>query len=122
MTEFGALRDLFAAERTLLAWNRTSVSLMAFGFVVERFGLFLALVRKGDLGTFQRHASFFVGEAFVLLAVVVALLSMRQHRRVLRALGGGRAAGYDFRLGLWLNALVGLLGLGLSAYLVVGYA
>jgi len=121
MTESSPLRDLFAAERTLLAWNRTSVSLMAFGFVVERFGLFLALVRRGDLGTFQRHASFFVGEGFVLLAVVVALLSMRQHRRVLRALGSGQAAGYDFRLGLWLNALVGLLGLGLSAYLVVGY-
>ncbi|MBW8852498.1 MAG: DUF202 domain-containing protein [Xanthomonadales bacterium] len=121
MSESSALRDLFAAERTLLAWNRTSVSLMAFGFVVERFGLFLALVRHGDLGAFQRHASFFVGEGFVLLAIVVALLSMRQHGRVLRALGGGREAAYDFRPGLWLNALVGLLGVGLSAYLVVGY-
>lgn len=121
MTESGLLRDLFAAERTLLSWNRTSVSLMAFGFVVERFGLFLAIVREGELGTFQRHASFFVGEGFVLLAVAVALLSMRQYRRVLRALGGAADSGHDVRLGLWLNALVGLLGLGLSAYLVVGY-
>ncbi|WP_367256538.1 DUF202 domain-containing protein [Pseudomonas sp. stari2] len=33
----------FAAERTLLAWNRTSLSLMAFGFVIERSGLLLQM-------------------------------------------------------------------------------
>lgn len=32
-------RVLFAAERTLFVWTRTGISLMAFGFVVERFGL-----------------------------------------------------------------------------------
>ena len=34
MTESGALRDLFAAERTLPAWNRTWVSLLASGFAL----------------------------------------------------------------------------------------
>ena len=35
------LRDLLAAERTFLAWIRTGLALMGFGFVVARFGLFL---------------------------------------------------------------------------------
>ena len=78
----------------------------------------MAAASPGGLGSGLKAR---IVSGVVLLAVVVALLSMRQHRRVLRALGSGQAAGYDFRLGLWLNALVGLLGLGLSAYLVVGY-
>ncbi|HKF26126.1 MAG TPA: DUF202 domain-containing protein [Candidatus Acidoferrum sp.] len=35
------LRDYLAVERTFLAWIRTGVALMGFGFVVARFGLFL---------------------------------------------------------------------------------
>ena len=38
-------RVLFAAERTLLAWVRTSVTLMGLGFAVARFGVFLAVLR-----------------------------------------------------------------------------
>ena len=33
----------FAAERTLLAWIRTGLTVMAFGFLVARFGLFLRI-------------------------------------------------------------------------------
>ncbi|WP_229635499.1 YidH family protein [Pseudomonas syringae] len=39
MSDLNDPRVFFAAERTFLAWNRTSLSLMAFGFVVERSGL-----------------------------------------------------------------------------------
>ena len=37
----GTRRVHMANERTFLAWIRTSIGLMAFGFVVERFALFI---------------------------------------------------------------------------------
>ena len=39
MSDLNDPRVLLAVERTLFAWNRTGISLMAFGFVVERFAL-----------------------------------------------------------------------------------
>ena len=39
-------RVYFAAERTFLAWIRTGLALMGFGFVVARFGIFLREIRS----------------------------------------------------------------------------
>jgi len=40
------VRDYLAAEQTFLAWIRTGLAFMGFGFVVARFGLFLQQDRK----------------------------------------------------------------------------
>ena len=42
--ETGRQLVYFAAERTLMAWVRTALSLMALGFVIDRFGLVLRQV------------------------------------------------------------------------------
>ena len=47
MPESGDPRVYFAAERTLLAWIRTGLTVVGLGFVVARFGLFLRMLR-GD--------------------------------------------------------------------------
>lgn len=113
-------RIFFAAERTLFAWNRTSLSLMAFGFVVERFGLYLELqdIQKG-LGA-QRYLSFIGGLGFILLGAFVALYSVSQHRHFLQALHQmGIPQGYNARAAMYINALVGFMGLMLCLYLIL---
>lgn len=40
---------LFAAVRSLMAWGRTSISLMAFGVVIEWFDVFIAISGKQEI-------------------------------------------------------------------------
>ena len=122
MSDLNDPRVLFAAERTLLAWTRTSISLMAFGFVVERFGLFLEIVGQHEVKLFQRHFSFFVGVSFILLASFVALYSVLQHRRLLRTLRAAEIpAGYYLGTGIIVNSALAILAVALSIYLTRGF-
>src|ERR1700722_1647710 len=59
----------FAAERTFLAWIRTGLALMGFGFVVARFGLFLKEVAVGGNtpGVKSYGFSLWAGSAMVML-------------------------------------------------------
>lgn len=97
---------------------------MAFGFVIERFGLFLQISAGESLKTFtfQRHFSFSVGITFVLLASFVAIYSVFQHIKVLKTLNPAEMpAGYNRHIGIITNAVLGLLGLILTAYLIRGF-
>ena len=122
MSELNDPRVLFAAERTLLAWNRNSISLMAFGFVVERFGLFLDIVGREEIKLFQRHISFYVGISFVLLATFISVYSLWQHSRFLKTLRPVEVPrGYNLYVGMVTNGIIGLLGLALAGYLSRGF-
>lgn len=118
-------RVFFAAERTLLAWLRTGLTVMGLGFVVSRFGLFLRLLSQQAQATFghgESGASATLGVLLVLVGAVAILVAAAQHRRYVATLPqADLPASYSRAFAVVLSAMVGLLGLLLAAYLVVSH-
>lgn len=115
-------RVLFAAERTLLAWNRTSISFMAFGFVVERFGLFINIMGKEEAKFLQREISFYLGMVFVILAILISFISIYQYKNIMLSLTKDEIPkGYNIWLTAKVNGVVGILGIILIYYLYQGF-
>ncbi len=110
-------RVLFAAERTLLAWQRSAIALMGFGFVVERFGLFLQMVAHQPLSGSQRSFSLAIGVLLLLLGAAVALISARQFRQVARNLDPAVVPpGYWTQVGVSLNVIIAIIALALALH------
>jgi len=79
-----------ANERTLLAWVRTSIGLIALGFVVSRFGLYLRELAPGTSSAPPAtHHSALIGVSLVALGILLALLALRQYRTTQRQIEAG---------------------------------
>jgi putative membrane protein len=91
---------------------------MAFGFVIERFGLFVHMLAIQGANPLQRGMSFWVGLAFILLGALTSAAAITQYRRVLRNLKPVEIPeGYRVNLGVLANAAVAALGVFLTVYL-----
>lgn len=114
--------DLAANERTYLAWIRTAVSLMGFGFLIERFNVFLVYTTRGAVLNNGLHtrASEWLGLGMILLGAVLILLATRSFYRNGRLIQAAAEAPYhDSTVERVLTA--SLIALALFLVLYVGY-
>jgi putative membrane protein len=83
--------DYLAAERTFLAWIRTGLALMGFGFVVARFGLFLQEIHvvAPNVPAPPHGLSIWFGNALIATGVVMDIFAAWHHVRMVHQLNRG---------------------------------
>ena len=115
-------RVFFAAERTLLAWVRSGMAVMALGFVVAKFGLFLSLLATTDNAYHQMQSgkdfSNIFGIGLVLIGVFITLGAQLNHHLYIKTLPPEDVPKLAISwLASLLTFLVSLVGLLLTFYL-----
>ena len=113
-------RIYFAGERTFLAWIRTGLALMGFGFVVARFGMFLremAAARGEVVG--GGGGSLWAGTSLVILGVVVNLYAAIAHMQFRRGFDEGNPMPARSSFGIALAGLLAAVGMVMAVYLIL---
>ena len=115
-------RVYLAAERTFLAWIRTSLALMAFGFVIARFGLFLREIEATHAGStaVPSALSLPIGIAFVLIGALLEHLGVGPPLTVYQPIEFRKADDRaPSRLAITLALVLSAAGVGMAIYLGV---
>jgi len=102
-------RTLLAHERTLMAWIRTSTSLISFGFTIYKFFQYLqekqTAPHEGVFGPRQ------YGTLMIVIGIIALFLATVQHRRDMKDLRKHHPE-VPYSLATVLAALISLLGIG----------
>jgi putative membrane protein len=110
----------YAAERTLMAWVRVALGMMALGFVIDRFGLVLRMMpRQVSMAQHPTTYSFWTGTVLVLggaLVAVVAAIRYTGLEKRFRREGCG-APGHGLPLGVFFSLFVAFVGVAIGIYL-----
>ncbi len=116
-----SLSDYLAAERTLLAWIRTGLALMGFGFVVARFGLFLQQLQiiQHTSAAPSYGLSLWFGTALIAAGVMVFIYAGWHHHRLVQQLDRGATPCFHrTALTVAIAFFLALVGLAMAIYLV----
>jgi putative membrane protein len=91
-THLAWLRTRLAVERTMMAYMRTAISLIGFGFGIFQF--VYSLQNEPEFGSARfPNSAWYLGLALIACGVLSAAFSLMEYRRVLRYLwSGGYAA------------------------------
>jgi len=108
-------RTVMGADRTLLAWVRTSLSLISFGFTI--FKVLESLQRSEAARLVREQTPKNIGIFMILVGVLPLALSMYQYRQTVKRLGGKR--NIYVNPGMVTAAAILLLGLILLAVIVL---
>lgn len=111
-------RDHLANERTFLAWVRTGVAGVAFGFAIGRFAVAIRqwMQIQGRVPP-SSGLSVWFGAATMIAGVLVCVMGLVRYRRTREQIESGKFQPAGFIIDL-VGVVVTLLGLGLAAYLI----
>jgi putative membrane protein len=110
--------DVLANERTFLAYIRTSLSFIAFGFVVARFGLFVEEISafthvKGQ----GPHYSTIFGITMAVVGIAIGLLGVQRYVGSDRALRKGMVTSLPRAMAYVVTIAVAAIGFVVAIFL-----
>ncbi len=115
-TELARERNREAADRTLMAWIRTCLSLIGFGFGIGKFYDYLETAGREPLDPIR--STLIVGGSFIVLGMLGLLAAVIQHMRILRRLNDPHF-GYDAMRPIALSVALALLLIGTFSFIAV---
>ena len=115
-------RIFFAAERTLLAWVRSGLAVMALGLVIDKFGLLLSVLISSTVNHHQTHQdiSHYLGIILILVGTLIVMGAQYKHQAYVLCLPPEDLPKQAIvRLDWFLTFSIATIGVLLTIYLVV---